>query len=191
MARLFLPRLNFQSRRNAEERSTMEAYMAVVDYFIKIDGIQGESQDDKHKNEIQLESWSFGESNAGSFAVGSGGGSGKVQMQDFQFTKKVDKAGPKLFLACAQGEHIKTAVLTCRKAGKDQQEYLKITLSDVLVSNYQIAGTGGADNNIVPLEQFSLNFAGIKHEYKEQKPDGSLGGSTVAEFSVRTMKASV
>ena len=72
--------------------------MAAVDYFLKIDGIQGESQDDKHKNEIHLDSWSFGESNAGTFSVGGGGGAGKVQMQDFHFVKRVDKAGPKLFL---------------------------------------------------------------------------------------------
>jgi type VI secretion system secreted protein Hcp len=162
--------------------------MAAVDYFLKIDGIPGESQDAKHKNEIQLESWSFGESNTGTLAVGGGGGAGKVQMQDFHFVKKVDKAGPKLFLACAQGEHITAPViLTCRKAGKDQQEYMKVTFTDVLVSSYNTSGSGGSD--IVPLEQISLNFAKIKFEYKEQKADGTLGGSTVAEFNLKTMQA--
>lgn len=163
--------------------------MAAVDYFLKIDGIQGESLDDKHKNEIQLESWSFGAANTGSFAHGTGGGAGKVQMQDFHFVKRVDKAGPKLFQACASGEHIKTAVLTCRKAGKDQQEYLKITLGQILVSSYQTSGSGGSD--IVPTEQIAINFATIKVEYKEQKADGTLGGSTVAEWNLKTMKASV
>lgn len=163
--------------------------MAAVDYFLKIDGIQGESQDDKHKNEIPLESWSFGESNAGSFSHGTGGGAGKVQMQDFHFVKKVDKSGPKLFLACAQGEHIGSALLTCRKAGKDQQEYLKVTLKDVLVSSYRTSGSGGSD--IVPLEEISLNFSAIKVEYKEQKADGTLGGATVAEFNLKTMKAAM
>ena len=70
--------------------------MAAVDYFLKIDSIPGESADDKHKNEIQCESWSFGATQSGSFAAGGGGGAGKVQMQDFHFVKKVDKAGPKL-----------------------------------------------------------------------------------------------
>ncbi|MGB9106870.1 MAG: type VI secretion system tube protein Hcp [Terriglobales bacterium] len=163
--------------------------MAAVDYFLKIDGIQGESQDDKHRNEISLDSWSFGESNAGTFSVGGGGGAGKVQMQDFHFVKRVDKAGPKLFLACANGEHISNALLTCRKAGKDQQEYLKVTFKDVLVSSYRTSGSGGSD--LVPMEEISLNFAAIKFEYKEQKPDGSLGGSTVAEFNLKTMKAAM
>jgi type VI secretion system secreted protein Hcp len=161
--------------------------MAAVDYFLKIDSIQGESQDSKHTNEIQVESWSFGATQSGSFAHGGGGGAGKVQMQDFHFVKKVDKAGPKLMLACANGEHIKEATLICRKAGKDQQEYLKITLNDVLVSSYQTSGSGGSD--ILPLEQISLNFAKIKMEYKEQKADGTLGGSTVAGFDLKAMKA--
>lgn len=160
--------------------------MAVVDYFLKVDGIDGESADAKHKNEIQLESWSWGETNAGTFAKGGGGGAGKVQMQDFHFVKRVDKASPKLLLACARGDHINQALLTCRKAGKDQQEYLKITLKDCLVSSFQTSGSGGAD--IVPLDQVSLNFSGIKYEYREQKPDGTLGGSTIAEYNLVTMQ---
>jgi type VI secretion system secreted protein Hcp len=161
--------------------------MAAVDYFLKVDGIQGESEDSKHKNEIQLESWSFGATQAGSFAMGGGGGAGKVQMQDFHFVKKVDKAGPKLMGACCTGEHIPKAVLVCRKAGKDQQEYMKITLSDCLISSYHTSGSGGSD--IVPMEEISINFAKIEHEYKEQKPDGTLGGTTKAEFNLKTMKA--
>jgi type VI secretion system secreted protein Hcp len=162
--------------------------MASVDFFLKIDGIQGESPDDKHKNEIQLESWSFGATQSGSFAMGGGGGAGKVQMQDFHFVKQVDKAGPKLLLACATGEHISKVVLVCRKAGKDQQEYMKITLSDCLVSSYHTSGSGGSD--AVPLEEVSINFAKIEHEYREQKADGTLGGTTKAEFDLKKMKAS-
>jgi type VI secretion system secreted protein Hcp len=160
--------------------------MAAVDYFLKIDGIEGESQDQKHKNEIQLESWSFGETNHGTYAYGGGGGAGKVKMEDFHFTMKTNKASPKLFLACADGEHIKSALLTARKAGKDQQEYLKITFSDLLVSSFQTSGSGGSD--IVPVESISLNFAKIKFQYQEQKADGTLGGATVAEVDLKQMK---
>ena len=99
--------------------------MAAVDYFLKIDGIEGEAQDKTHKNEIQLASWSWGETNTGSMGAGGGGGSGKVAMQDFHFVMGVNKATPKLVLACATGEHIKSAILVCRKAGKEQQEFLK------------------------------------------------------------------
>src|SRR5262249_16188836 len=111
--------------------------MALVDYFLKIDGIPGESQDAKHKGEIQVLSYRFGESQAGTMGFGGGGGAGKVQMQDFHFAMNINKASPKLFLACATGEHIKQAVLTARKAGKDQHDYLRVKFSDCLVSSFE------------------------------------------------------
>lgn len=160
--------------------------MAAVDYFLKIEGIEGESGDDKHKNEIELESWSFGESQSGTMSHGGGGGAGKVQMQDFHFVMKVNKASPKLFLACATGEHIKKSILVGRKAGKDQQEYLKITFSDSLVSSYQIGGSG--DSGVVPMDQISLNFAKIEYEYKPQKADGTLDAPIQVGYDLKANK---
>jgi len=160
--------------------------MAAVDYFLKIDGIEGESHDSKHKNEIDLESWSWGESQSGTHSGGGGGGAGKVHMQDFHFVMKINKASPKLMLACATGEHIKKATLTCRKAGKEQQEFLKIEFDDLLVSSYQTGGSGHGD--IVPTDQISLNYSKIHFEYKEQKPDGSLGGAVKAGYDLKANK---
>jgi type VI secretion system secreted protein Hcp len=161
--------------------------MAVaVDYFLKIDGIDGESPDSKHKASIQLLSFSWGETNSGTFAAGGGGGGGKVQMQDFHFVMNVNKASPKLFLACANGEHIKKAVLTARKAGKDQQEYLKVTFSELLISSFQTSGSTDAGN--LPLDQISFNFAKVEMEYKEQKADGTLGGAIKAGYDLKAMK---
>src|SRR5215831_2110019 len=131
--------------------------MMANDYFLKIDGIDGESQDAKNPGAIQLESFSWGATQTGTFAHGGGGGAGKVRMQDFQFVMKHCKASPKLMLACAEGEHIKKAVLTCRKAGKEQQEYLKVTLTDLLVSSYQTGASG--HSGVVPTDTFSLNFS--------------------------------
>lgn len=156
--------------------------MAAVDYFLKIDGIKGESQDDKHKNEIELESWSWGESNAGSFSASSGGGAGKVVMQDFHFTMKVNTASPKLFQACASGEHIKSAQLTCRKAGLKQQEYLIVKFTDLLISSYQSSGHQG---DVIPTDQISFNFTAIEMDYKEQKADGSLGAPIHGGWDVK------
>lgn len=160
--------------------------MAAVDYFLKIDGIDGESADSKHKNDIDIESWSWGETQSGSFAGGGGGGAGKVSMQDFHFVMRVNKSSPKLMEACASGEHLKKAVLICRKAGKEQQEYLKITFSDCLISSFQTGGSGGAD--IVPSDQISLNFAKIEYEYKEQKVDGTLSGAVKAGWNLKENK---
>ena len=160
--------------------------MAAVDFFLKIDGIDGESADSKHKGEIDLQSWSWGQAQRGSSATGGGGGAGKVHMQDFHFVMSINKASPKLMLACATGEHIKKAVLTCRKAGKEQQEYLKVSFTDMLISSYQTGGSGSS--SILPTDQISFNFAKIEFEYKEQKPDGTLGGSVKAGYDVKAQK---
>ena len=160
--------------------------MALVDYFLKIDGVDGESQDKTHKAEIQLMSFSWGETNAGTMLAGGGGGAGKVQMQDFHFVMNVNKSSPKLFLACANGEHIKKAILTARKAGKEQQEYLKVTFSDILISSFQTSGN--ADAGHLPLDQISFNFTKVEMEYKEQKADGSLGGAIKAHYNLKEMQ---
>ena len=157
--------------------------MAQVDYFLKLDGIDGESQDAKHKGEIDVLGYSFGATNSGSGSFAGGSGAGKVQMQDFSFTMKTNKASPKLFLACSSGEHIKSAILTVRKAGKDQQEFLKITMSEVLVSSFQHQG-----GDPMPNDQITLNFAKIEKEYKEQKPDGTLGGSVKTGWDLKQNK---
>ena len=161
--------------------------MAAVDYFIKIDGIEGESTDHKHKGEIDVLSFSLGATQGGTSSFGGGGGSGKVSFQDFHMVVKTSKASPKLFLHCATGAHIKTATLVCRKAGKDQQEYLTIKLSDCLVSSYASGGTGGQD--VIPTEQVSLNFAKVEMEYKPQNADGSLAGAVKSGYDVKANKA--
>jgi type VI secretion system secreted protein Hcp len=157
-----------------------------VDYFLKIDGIEGESADSKHKGEIQLESWSWGSTQEGHHVAGGGGGAGKVVMQDFHFVMKVNKSSPKLFDACATGAHIPKAVLVCRKAGKQQQEFLTVVFKDILVSSYQ---TGGSANDVIPVDQISLNFADIEFDYKEQKADGSLGASVKKGYNLKEQKA--
>ena len=158
--------------------------MATVDYFLKIDGIEGESHDAMHKGEIDLESWSWGETNPAPPGVGAGAGGGKVTMSDFHFTTKLSKASPTLFLKCAEGSHIKAAWLTAhRGAAKATDYFLKWTFSDLLISAYQ---TGAAQD--VPVDQVSFHFAKIEVEYKPQKPDGSYAGSIKAGWDAKTNK---
>lgn len=114
--------------------------MALFDAFLKLDGIKGESADAKHKGEIDIESFSWGMSQTGVSATGGGGGAGKVQVHDISLWKKTDASSPLLFLNCANGAHIKEATFVVRKAGGEQLEYLKIKLTDVLVSSYQPCG---------------------------------------------------
>ena len=154
------------------------------DYFLKIEGIDGESTDDKHKNEIEILSYSWGETQAGTYGAGGGGGAGKVSMNDFSFTMLANKASPKLMLACATGDHIKSAKLTLRKAGGEQQEYMTITFTDLLVSSYQTGGGGGE----IPAESISLNFGKVEFEYKPQKPDGTLDSPIKTGYDLKANK---
>jgi type VI secretion system secreted protein Hcp len=157
--------------------------MAAVDYFLKLDGVDGESQDKKYKSAIDVESWSWGETNAGSSAYGGGAGAGKVSMQDFHFVMKVNKASPTLALMCANGKHIGKGVLTCRKAGEQPLEFLTVTMTDLIVSSYQTGGSGAGD--IVPTDQISLNFAKIEWEYKMQSEKGVAAGNVKAGWNLK------
>ena len=112
-----------------------------------------------------------------------GGGSGKASFQDIHVTVPISKASPKLWLACATGEHIKSALLTARKAGKTQQEYLKIKMSDLLVSSYQNGGSEGS--GVMPMDQISLNFTKFEIAYCPQKIDGSLEAAINAGYDLK------
>jgi type VI secretion system secreted protein Hcp len=151
------------------------------DVFLKLDGIEGESVDDKHKDESDIESFQWGLSQSGSFSGGGGGGVGKASFQDFSFTANISKASPKLFLACASGQNIKDGTITVRKAGKGQQEYYTVKLSDCLVSLYNQAAVAAGDN---PQDEFALNYGKIEISYRPQKPDGSLDAPVEAGWDV-------
>ena len=177
--------------------------MAAVDYFLKLDGIDGESQDDFHKGEIEVSSWSFGASNS-SLSHGGGGGAGKVQMQDFHFVMDTSQASTALLLACATGKHIKEGILTVRKAGGEvHDEFWKWRFTDCIVSSYEIAGdaspssatatpsptpvgaaaSGGGTG--VPTESVSLNFAKIEWTYQRRLPDGTLAEAVRAGWDLK------
>ena len=183
--------------------------MALFDAFLKLDGIKGESADARHKGEIDVMSFSWGLSQTGVSATGGGGGAGKVHVHDFTIVKRSDAASPLLMLNCASGAHIKEATFTVRKAGGEQLEYLKIKLSDVLVSSHKSNGavksflsfrfntvfttkigweTGddGPTEDLarnsgeeIPLEQITLNFAKIEFSYQPQGADGKAQGGPI------------
>jgi type VI secretion system secreted protein Hcp len=147
--------------------------MAAVDMFLKLDGIKGESKDSKHKDEIHIESFSWGLTQQGAGGSAGGGGTGKVSVHDISITKVLDASTPALILHCANGKHIKEGLITVRKAGENPVEYLKIKLTDILVSSVQEAGHGAA----VLTESLSLNFSKFQVAYQEQGADGKAAGS--------------
>jgi type VI secretion system secreted protein Hcp len=158
-----------------------------VDMFVKIDGIKGESADDKHKDEIDVLSWSWGASQAGTMHDTGGGGAGKANFQDLSFTKWVDVSSPKLLKAVSTGEHIKEVVLVVRKAGgKLPLEYLKIIMKECLISSVSTGGSGGEDRL---TENVTINFGEYRYEYTPQKVDGTPGGVMPFAFDIRSNKA--
>ena len=155
--------------------ATAQAKGGLVDFFLKLsEGIEGESKDHKHAKEIRLESYSFGADQAHSAQIGAAHAAGLVRFKNFSFVKHVDKSSPKLLEHCATGKPITTATLTCRKAGGEQQDYMTIKLSEVLISSFSI---GEENEDGYPTDSGSFTFAKIEFEYKEQKPDGTLGGA--------------
>lgn len=157
--------------------------MAQVDYFLKIEGLDGESEDKTYKKNIEILSFNWGATNSGSMGYGTGGGTGKVVVQDMHFTSRISAASPKLAEFCHTGKHFPKAVLVCRKAGGDSPlEYLKITLSDIMVSSYQL---GGAQGDVLPSDQFSLNFAKIEKQYTPQSEKGTGTGNVKFGWNVK------
>jgi type VI secretion system secreted protein Hcp len=154
-----------------------------VDMFIKIDSIDGEAQDSKHKKEIDVISWSWGVSNVGSAHAGGGAGAGKVNVQDLSFTKWVDSSTPKLTLACCAGKHFKDAVLVVRKAGDKPVEYLKIKMETVLIS---AVSTGGSESEEKLTENITLNFSKVSLDYVPQDDKGAPGTAIPMTWDIST-----
>jgi type VI secretion system secreted protein Hcp len=156
------------------------------DIHIKLDGVAGESNDSRHAGEIDVQSWSWGVSRAGSVATGTGSGAGKATFNDLTFVHQVDRATPKLWELCATGKHVKDAKLSSRKAGGAGHDYLVVTLKDVVVT---AVSTSQSEGGGAPVEFVSLAFSKVDLEYKPQKPDGSLGAGIHFKFDLKTQKA--
>lgn len=160
--------------------------MSQVDCFLKIDGIEGDSQNVQHKGEIAVQSWSWGETMPLNSGSGAGAGKVNVNLQPFEFTMFTSKASPKLFLAAASGQILKTATLTCSRPGQKMPEgFLKITLSDVVVSSF---GTSSDTSNLI--DRLTLSYAKIMYEFTPHKADGSPDTVVKAGWDVKENKAS-
>ena len=154
------------------------------DIFAKIGDIKGESSDDKHKGEIEVLSFSWGVTHAGSVLPGGGGGGGKASFQDLSIVHHIDKASPLLMHACATGTHVKEATITHRKAGKAQQEFLIVKMNDVVITSVTHGGTSDQPAS----ESVSLAFAKVDLEYRAQKPDGALDVGIHFKYDLKTSK---
>ena len=152
-----------------------------VDMFIKLGDVGGEATDQVHKGEIDVLSWSWGMAQSGTTHMGGGGGSGKVSVQDISLTKYVDKASPKIMMACCNGKQYPEALLTVRKAGENPVEYIKIKMKDLIITSVTTGGSGGEDRL---TENVTLNFAKVSVDYTPQKKDGTADGPITMSWDI-------
>ncbi len=159
-----------------------------TDMFLKLAGIEGESMDAAHTNEIHVDSWSWGMVQSGTTHEASGGGGGKVSGGDLSLTKKVDKSTPAIMKKCCNGTHIADGTLTIREAGGDAPvEYLKIEMTDIMITSYQ---TGGSSDGLDRIEEhLTLNFRSYISTYTEQLQGGGAGASTPQGWNFATNEA--
>jgi len=156
-----------------------------VDYYLKLDGIQGESADDKHKNEIQIMSWSWGASQVSSVAGTGGSGAGKADLADLSIMTYFDKATPKFFKSVCSGQHIATGTMTAIKSGADGKPYLKVDFKELFVTSLQISGSSE-----VPTVSISFSYNEIKIDYSVQDEKGNLASVGPVTYNTKANKLS-
>ena len=152
--------------------------MAAVDIFLAIDGITGESTDDRHADEIEVLGFSWGVAQA----IAEGGkGTGRAGFEDLLVSCAVSTASPELWIACAAGTHFPSAVLTCRRSGEDPHDFLEIELEDITVSSYRSAGS----EQERPLDQLALVYSKIRMTYTGVDRSGRPGPPVTAGWDVK------
>jgi len=157
------------------------------DAFLQIDGIDGESTDAKHTNWIEVLSYNWGVTQPASGSASTSGGATaeRANFHDFSIMKTLDKASPKLALACSSGTHIKKVTLELCRAGGDKLKYMEYKMEECIVSSCSESGSGGSD----PTESISFNYGKIEWTYTQQKrTDGSGGGQVAAGWDLRSNK---
>jgi len=156
-----------------------------VDYFLKLDGIEGESADSSHKNEIQLMSWSWGASQVSSVAGTGGSGAGKVDCSDFSLMTYFDKATPKFFKSIGLGTHLASGTLSAVKSGAQGKPYLKVDFAEIFVTSLQISGSSE-----VPTVAISFTYNEIKIDYSVQDEKGNLKSIGPITYNTKENKLS-
>ena len=141
-----------------------------VDMFLNIDGVPGESTDDKHKEWIDILSYSWGVSQPGAGSLSSGGARSaeRADHSDFSIVKTLDKASPKLALYCSNGTHIKEIVVELCRATEDKQKYMEYKMNDVIISSVSVSGSAGEEP--LPLEEVTFAYGRIEWTYTETDP---------------------
>jgi len=161
-----------------------------VDYFLKIDGIDGESKQTGHAKELEMDSWSFGETQSGTAATSHGSAQGKVTLNEFRFSKPLDISSPKILVQHLSGKHVKWARFTARRAGSEggvPTDYLFVDFGDLVISQYEISGFG---SDGWPYENIAFSYGALKMSYKQMikgVAQGAVSGGYDAEKNTKNV----
>lgn len=154
-----------------------------IDTHIKFDGIDGESTHKDHKGEVAVLSWSWGLTAAAGAATGAAASRRKALPQEMRIVHRYDKASPLLAKQAVLGRHVPSAVLTARKAGEGQKDFLKVTMKEVFITSVQ--AREGVDE---PMEEVALSYGTIDFEYRPQDVKGGLGSPVQFNWNIKTGK---
>ncbi len=156
------------------------------DAFIQLDGIKGESSDDKHKDWIEIQSYGFGAMQPQSNTASSSGnlGSARVEVQNFSFLHNLDISSPKLFEYCCTGQTIPKVTVNLNRAGGDKTKYMEYKMSDVIVTSVT-GGGASASSEDVPMETVTLAFGKIEMTYSKVGIDGKTAGNASAGWDLK------
>jgi len=155
-----------------------------LEFYAKFDGIPGECTDSKHKEWIEVLSYSHGVEQEG--ASRSGGGEstvGRAHFSDFSIVKRLDKSSPKLALVCASGQHVTTVKMELCQATKDKHPYMKYNLFDVVIAGVRPSGQNSSDT--LPLEEVSMRYSKIEWEFTPMDGSGKAQAATKASWNLK------
>jgi type VI secretion system secreted protein Hcp len=158
-----------------------------VDMYLKIDGIDGESTDDKHQKWIEVHSYSHGVSQPVSGASATGGRTaGRADFQNLAVSKTLDNATPDLNIKCAKGEHIPKIELELCLATGDKHTFMKYTLENCIITS--VTPGGSTSDETRPLETVTFAYGMIKWEYTPIDHTGTPGSATARTWNLQTNK---
>jgi len=161
------------------------AQAASMDYYLKVDGIAGDSNHAQHRDWIDILSFSWSVTHSASGGPGGGGGAGRPVFQDFSWSQIVDSSIPPMFLALTQGKHIKEVTLDVVRPGERSSPFFQMSFEDVLLSSLSVVGSGEE-----PVASLSFSYSKVELVYTPQDPKGGAGKAVKGGWDLKDAKAS-
>ncbi len=160
-----------------------------TDVYLQIEGIKGESQDDKHKDWIEVTGvhWGIHQPKSATASTGGGHTAERAELSDLSFSKIADLSSPILMQTCATGKTLPKARVEFFRADGDgtRVKYFEVEMENVLVG--MVKPHLGGDTTYLS-ETVNLKYSKIKWRYTQQKISGGGGGSTVGGWDSATNK---